>query len=330
MLERAALESASAVVVGNGGGSDCFATVLVREWLLAMGVRRVTVGGVACQWWPESARGAATEHIVGPELYDPTSLRPVSALGENCAMVSGTTTDAHGRRPHEASLAAHVGQQVFVLSHLNGVMGAADGLARLIDSVAGDLVIAVDVGSDSLSSGREVRPASTSLVDHITLSALVKQTPTTYFAIAGLGADAELTAEEVEQNLGTVIRAGGLRGTIAPYPAAIRLLADLLESHPDPVGQLLPRAATAQFGLHHVPKNTPWGEVARLTAASVPVWVLDPQTVIRSVASDADRLMETDSIAAAEEVYTACGRLPETRIARTVDFARRFAPHRSG
>ena len=63
-----------------------------------------------------------------------------------------------------------------------------------------------------------------------------------------------------------------------------------------------------------------------LTAASVPIWVLDPQTMIQSVASDADRLMETDSIAAAEEVYTSCGRLPETRITRTVDFARRVAP----
>lgn len=56
--------------------------------------------------------------------------------------------------------------------------------------------------------------------------------------------------------------------------------------------------------------------------AAIAVWALDPHVIVEAVATDAKLIAETTSLGEAERIYIGAGRLPETMIARMVDFRR--------
>jgi hypothetical protein len=321
-IEEVVRRASSAVVVGNGGGGDCLVTVLVASWLRTLGVERTTVGGIGCQWWPEPGQqGGELVDVLGPDFYDPRGLDGARPLGEHVVLV-GPDARSSGRRPHEAVLAEWAGGDAFVLSLLGGAKGTAAGLAAVVEHAGADLVIAVDVGSDCLSTGREVRPTMTVLADHLTFAGLLAQRVPSFFCLAGFGVDAEMELEELTENFATVVRAGGLLGAFAPSARALEELDALQAQAFDPVGNLLVKAARGEFGLHRVRTGGPWGQVARIGPASIPVWALDPEVVLAEVATDVREIMETTSLAQAEGIYRNLGRLPESGIVRTVDFRR--------
>ena len=323
MLEEAARRSRSAVVMGNGGGGDCLVGVLVGHWLRTLGVERAMHGGIACQWWPEPGTEAdAMIRVLGPDLYDPRELEGARPLGENAVLV-GPETRSAGRIPHEAVLAEGTGGESFVLSLQAGGRGAAEGLASVVAHAEADLVVSVDVGSDCLSTGNEVRPTMTVLADHLTLSGLLGQGVPAFLCLAGYGVDAEMELEELDRNFGEVVRAGGLRGGFVASQEAVALLEQLQAKAFDPVGNLVVEAYRGRFGLHRVHTGSPWGGVARIAPATLPVWALDPEVVASTVAFDVRRIVDTGSLEEAERIYVELGRLPETRIARMVDFQRR-------
>jgi hypothetical protein len=325
-LVEAAVRARSAVVMGNGGGGDCLVTVLVGAWLRSLGVERVLLGGIACQWWPDPGTEAhPMVHVLGPDLYDPRELEGARPLGEHAVLV-GPDTRSAGRVPHEAILAEYTGGEAFVLSLLGGARGAAEGLNAVAAHTGADLVISVDVGSDCLSTGQEVRPTMTVLADHLSLCALAIQERPAFFCLAGYGADAEMEIEELDRNFGAVVAAGGLRGGFVPTAEAVDRLAQMQERAFDPVGNLVVETARGRFGLHRVHTGSVWGHVARLGPAALAVWALDPQVVIDAVATDAKLIAETTSLGDAERIYLEAGRLPETTIARTVDFRRAPPP----
>jgi hypothetical protein len=66
--------------------------------------------------------------------------------------------------------------------------------------------------------------------------------------------------------------------------------------------------------------------VVRIGPASIPIWALDPQVVLETVATDVRGLLPTTSLREAEDVYRSFGRLPETGIVRVVDFRRHPEP----
>ncbi len=321
MIERAAVTARSAVVMGHGGGSDCFLAHMVGRWLEGLGVERVLAGGINCQWWPDDELDGPLVRVVGPEFYDPHRLRGARPVHEHAVLV-GPDATIDGRRPHEATLAEWTGGETFVLSHLGGACGSAAGLQAVIEYAHADLVVSVDVGSDTMSTGAETRPVQTALADHLTLAALADQTIDAYFCLAGYGADAEMEIEELDANFSLVLRAGGLRGAVVPDAAAVAELEALHATTTDPIGSLVAHAYGGEFGLYHVRKETPWGQVARIGPAAVPIWAMDPAVVIDAVARHVSELAGTTSLVEAEARYLALGRLPESAVVRVVDFGR--------
>ena len=321
-LEDLAHKTKSAVVIGNGGGGDCLVGLLAAGWLKRMGVERVALGGIACQWWtaPGEDRPELVD-VLGPDLYSIDDLDEVNQVHDYAA-ICNTGTHSHGRRPHEAVLAEHLNDETFVVSHQGGAQGAKDGLKAVVEYFDADLVIAMDVGSDTLSTGDEVRPTMTVLADHLTLAAVVSQDVPSVFCLAGFGADAELEIEELTENTGKVLAAGGLLGVFAPSWEEIEDLEAVQQKAFDPVGQLVVAAYRGNFGLHHVPTGSPWGQVARMTPAAVPVWAFSPNIVVEAVAKHVSEILETTSLAEAERIYRELGRLPETSIVGRVDFRR--------
>lgn len=321
-LEEAARRASSAVVLGHGGGSDCFLASLVGSYLTTLGVERILQGGIACQWWPEPGRTGQLLQVVGPELYDPTQLEGVDVIHDHAVLVEPHARMPDGRVPHEAVLAGYTGQTTFILSHLGGASGSAAALSEILSRVDADLVVTVDVGSDTLSTGNEIRPVQTALADHLTLAAVASQHVARFFGLAGYGSDAEMELEELDRNFSAVLRAGGLRGAVVPHPDAIADLETLHGTEGDPIGMLVAKACRGEFGPHLVAKESPWGQVAHLGPAAIPIWIMDPATVIHEVATDIQKILHTTSLTEAEQIYLDAGRLPETRIARMLDFAR--------
>jgi hypothetical protein len=321
-IEELALNAKSAVIIGNGGGGDCLVGLLAAGWLKRMGVERVTLGGIACQWWtaPGEDRPELVD-VLGPDLYSVDDLEEIDRIHDYAA-ICNTKTHSHGRTPHEAVLAQHVDAETFVVSHQGGAQGAKAGLKAVVDHFDADLVIAMDVGSDTLSTGDEVRPTMTVLADHLTLAAVMSQDVPSVFCLAGFGADAELEIEELTENTGKVLAAGGLLGVFAPSAAEIEDLETVQQKAFDPVGQLVVAAYRGNFGLHRVPTGSPWGQVARMTPAAVPVWAFSPAVVVDAVAKHVAEILQTTSLTDAEEIYVKLGRLPETRIVGRVDFRR--------
>ena len=108
----------------------------------------------------------------------------------------------------------------------------------------------------------------------------------------------------------------------APSAAEIEDLEVVQQKAFDPVGQLVVAAYRGKFGLHRVPTASPWGQVARMTPAAVPVWAFSPRIVVESVAQHVKQILDTTSISDAERIYRELGRLPETSIVGRVDFRR--------
>lgn len=321
-LEDLAHAAKSAVIIGNGGGGDCLVGLLAAGWLKRMGVERVALGGIACQWWtaPGEDRPELVD-VLGPDLYSIDDLDQVNKIHDYAA-ICNADTNSHGRKPHEAVLAEFLGQETFVVSHQGGAKGAASGLKAVVDHFDADLVIAMDVGSDSLSTGSEVRPTMTVLADHLTIAAIMSQDVPSVFCLAGFGADAELELEELTENTGKVLAAGGLLGVFAPSKEEIEALEGVQTMAFDPVGGLVVEAYRGNFGLHRVPTGSPWGQVARMTPAAVPIWAFSPEIVVDSVAQHVSAILETTSLADAERIYLDLGRLPESTIVGRIDFRR--------
>jgi hypothetical protein len=156
----------------------------------------------------------------------------------------------------------------------------------------------------------------TVLADHLTLAAVMAQDVAAVFCLAGFGADAELELEELTDNVGRVLSAGGLLGMFAPSKADIAKLEAVQQMAFDPVGGLVIEAYRGNFGLHRVPTASPWGQVARMTPAAVPVWAFAPKIVVDSVARHVGEILETTSLEDAERIY------PESTIVGRVDFRR--------
>jgi hypothetical protein len=321
MLEEVARQCRSAVVMGHGGGSDCFLANLVGSWLRSLGVEKVFAGGIACQWWPVEGVTGKLVRVVGPEFYDPRELVGVQPI-HDFAVVVGPDARLGNRRPHEATLAEYTGSNTFILSHLGGATGSRAGLRAIIEYAEAELVISVDVGSDTLSTGNETRPVQTAFADHLSLAALAGQEVPAYFCLAGYGADAEMELEELDANFAKVLQAGGLRGAVVPDLDAITDLETLHETTTDPIGSLVARAYRGEFGLYRVKKESPWGQVAKIGVPAVPIWVMDPAIVIDSVATHVREILSTESLKEAEIIYLDLGRLPESAIVRSVDFGR--------
>ena len=237
-------------------------------------------------------------------------------------MLIGPDARLDGRIPYEAIYADHFGSESFVLSLRGGGVGVAEGMRAVVEHARAEIVITVDVGSDTLSTGHETRPVHTALADHLTLAGLLGQSVKTFFGLAGYGCDGEMDLEEVDANFSKVLAANGLRGAIVPRMADLDELDMLHARRVDPVGSLIGHANRGKFGLHRVRTSTPHGHTVRLGPTAVPIWIMDPRVVADEVATDVYQLIETTSADEAQEAYAALGRIPETMLARVVNYSR--------
>ncbi|MFP4540829.1 MAG: DUF1152 domain-containing protein [Opitutales bacterium] len=313
-----------ALVIGIGGGGDIIQGIPVVNLLHLLGVEDVWMGGVSCQWWTPDGEPLADnwgEAVMGPTIYDVADLSPGESLARQVVKVSPDSAVGN-RKPCEARLCGHLpAETILALGLTGGPVGLAESLREVVKAHAIDLVIGVDIGSDTFHDGKEVVPAKTSMVDFMTLGALLALDCPIVYGVAGYGGDGEMLPEELDERVGRVMRAGGYLGAHGITQQDVRDMEDAGERYPDPVEPLTWKAAKGELGWTNVWTHGPWGTPAKVTPLGAVVLFFDPLTMAESNSRGILALREATSLAEAEAIFKdTLGQFPESRLKPVMRF----------
>ena len=318
-----ALKAKRALIIGIGGGGDVIQSIPMGNYLKLLGVEELIVGGVGSAWWmPEGDPVSKDPSAMtfGPTAYDVHELEPSRAWANGIVGVE-SATHHRGRRPAEAVLAHLLPGEPFIASLRNGAVGLRDALATVIADRQIDLVVAVDIGSDSFHDGNEVIRAQTSLVDFIGLAALTQLDVPVVYGLAGYGSDGEMQLEELDERVARVMKGGGYLGAIGLTHRDVDEMLAACALYPDPIEHYSALAARGEFGFKRVQTASPWGSSVKITPLAATVLIFDPRVMVREACVGVELLKATTSLAEAEEIYAnALGQIPETRLAPYLRF----------
>lgn len=319
-----ALKAKHALIIGVGGGGDIIQGIPVANLLRLLGVETIWMAGVSCQWWTPEGKPLAEswgEAVMGPTIYDVTELSASEPLARHAVKV--TPESAVGsRRPCEAQLADLLpADAVLALGLRGGATGLADSLRTLVRDFGVDLVIGVDVGSDTFHNGAEVVPAKTSLVDFLSLGAMLALDCPIVYGVAGYGGDGEMMLEELDDRVATVMRAGGYLGAHGVTQTDVRMMEAAGERYPDPVEPVTWKAAKGEFGWMNVWTHGPWGTPVKVTPLGSVILFFDPATMAAVNSRGILVLKETSSLEEAEAIFRdQLRQFPETRQKPVIQF----------
>ncbi len=314
-LEELALAAGKVLIYGNGGGGDVVQGLPVANHLERLGVE-VILGGVSGAWMTDDGHVPTDPAtiLLGAEIFDVAELQDATVLHPNIAEVSATTT-LRGRVTAEAATVKLFNRRAIVIGLGNGVMAARRDLAAFVRDEGIGLVVAVDVGSDTLFSGREANPAKTAFADFLSLGTLVGLPCPRIFGLGGYGCDGELLLEDLERNVATVMQAGGYLGAVGVTQQDVVHMDQVIEIFADPVGVLVPRAAQGEFGWVQVATNGPWGTPVRVTPLAAVTLFLDPDVIVEALCPIVAELAEATTQREAEQLFEdRLGVVPETRL----------------
>jgi hypothetical protein len=324
-LTELALTSKRVLIMGIGGGGDVIQAIPVINYLKLLGVQEFYVGGVSCSWWTPDGHPLSLEpglSVYGPTIYDVKALEPHETWAPQMVGIT-KESNLKGRQPAEAVLADMIPGKKFTLGLQGGAAGMAESLKIAVERFQIELIVAVDIGSDSFHDGKEASKAHTSLVDFLSLGALIQQTVPVVYALAGYGADGEMQLDELDERVGRVMRAGGFLGSFGLTQRDAAEILTASEVYPDPVEAMSARAARGELGLKRVDTHGPWGTVIRVTPLTATVLCFDPRVVAETVSTGILKLMHTTSLAEAEKIYRdELGEIPETTVEPLIRFFR--------
>lgn len=323
-LTEVALQARRAIVMGIGGGGDVIQAIPIANYLTLLGVEKVYVGGVSCQWWVPQDQPLRSPWmtVCGPTIFDVSAMENVM---EWAPMVVGVkaTSHANGQQPAEAALRDRLPWEVFIAGLTQGVVGLRDGLKQFIHDQKIELFVGVDVGSDSWHRGDEAMPASSSLVDFMSLSAMIQLDCPVIFGFSGYGCDAEMQLDELDERVAQAMQAGGFLGAYGITQRDADEMIAACEVYYDPIEHWAPRAARGEIGFKHLAVVNPWGRVARITPHGAVFLFFDPRVMAEHVCTGVKALMKTRSLSEAERIFREeLQEFPETQLKYVIDYHR--------
>lgn len=319
-----ALDAKAALILGLGGGGDVIQSIPVVNLLRKLGVESIITGGVSCQWWTPDGNPLADEWgtaVMGPTIYDAGKLEKAESWARHVVAVN-SESHLDGRQPCEAKLAGRLGEDAMVVCGLTGgVQGLADSLREVVEARGIDLIVGVDIGSDSFHNGQEAVPAKTSMVDFMSLASVVQQPCATVYGVAGYGCDGEMELSELDERVATVMKAGGYLGAHGLTQSDVATMVRASEIYPDPVEPMSFKAAQGELGLHNVWTHGPWGTVVRVTPLAAVMMFFDPRTMAEVNSKGILALQPSTSLGEAETIFKEkLGQFPESRLKPVIRF----------
>lgn len=327
-LKPSLIETASgakrALILGVGGGGDIIQGIPVAHLMRQLGLERIYLGGVACQWWTPDGNPLASEWgqaVMGPTLYDVDELTDSTALAPYIRQVTASSA-VGGRRPCEAYLADMLpADVVFVAGQTGGAAGLGEGLGELVAREQIDLVVGVDIGSDTFFDGGNAMPAKTSLVDFLSLAAILSLDVPSFYGMAGYGCDGEMPLEELDERVARVMAAGGYVDAIGITQRDAAVMEQACERYGDPVEPMAYRAARGDHGWKNVWTHGPWGTAVKVTPLAAVMLLFDPATMAAVNSTGITALAQSTSLAEAERIFRdELGQYPESLLHPVIEF----------
>ncbi|MGB0372467.1 MAG: DUF1152 domain-containing protein [Opitutales bacterium] len=323
-LIELALESKRALILGIGGGGDAVQGIPIARLLRQLGVEEVGMGGVSCQWWTPEGNPLAEKWgsaVMGPTVYSLDDLSPAERVHDQVAIINSSSKVGE-RAPCEAIIYDILpADYVCVVGLENGVVGLRDSLQAFVTERKIDLVIGVDIGSDTFTDGKEAAPAKTAMVDFSVMSALMQLDVPSVYGVSGYGCDGEMHLEELDVRVARVMKAGGFIGAHGITQQDAVLMEQACERYGDPVEPMSYKAARGEIGLHNVWTHGPHGTVVKVTPLGAVMMLFDAKTLAESNSRGILALKETESLSEIEAVFKeALQQLPESRMRPVIDF----------
>lgn len=181
---------APVLFVALGGGGDVISATLLAREALRLGGQQAVVASLAWERY-------VVDPLPGPR--SPEELRGVRLAGDGAGWGWATPETAFpgGALSNQAMLCQLVPEvRQVLLNPWSGVIGLVSALKALASVIHPREVLAVDVGGDVLA-GEPSPTLRSPLGDALMLSACWQAFPEARVAVLGLGADGELTPEEV-------------------------------------------------------------------------------------------------------------------------------------
>lgn len=322
-LLEVALKSKRGLILGLGGGGDVIQGIPVGRLFNLLGFEEVYIGGVSCQWWMPDGKPQSDVYgvsVLGPTIYDIHQLSSAEDWAPQIRGVSNSSKIGHCQ-PAESVLADVLPGKAFVASLLEGTAGLAASLKQFVEEKEIDLVVGVDIGSDSFHRGDEVQLAHTSMVDFMSIGALLDLPCPIFYGVSGYGCDGEMQLAELDERVGVVMKEGGYLGAHGLTQGDVAAMLEACEVYPDPVEPLAPEAATGMLGLRRVNTHGPWGTPVMVTPLAAVMLFFDPRVMAEKVSRGILALQSTTSLEEAERIFRdELSELPESQLLPTVQY----------
>lgn len=312
------------MIMGIGGGGDPIQGIPVANLFNKLGIEKIYLGGVACQWWTPDGKPMSDtwgSAVMGPTLYPVAALSDAKLKAPHFAVVDHAS-HYHGRRPCEARLADLFKPKItFVTGLTGGVTGLTDSLNQVIDTEGIDLFVGVDIGSDSFHDGSEACPAKTSMVDFMSLGAMTRLNCPAVYGVSGYGCDGEMQLEELDERVSRVMRAGGYLGAQGLTQEDVLEMETASAAYPDPVEPMSFLAARGEFGWKNVWTHGPFGTVVKVTPLAAVMLFFDPNVLVENCSTGVKQLRDTNSLTEVERIFKEqLGQYPESYMHPVIDF----------
>lgn len=323
-LIETALGKKKALVMGIGGGGDVIQGIPVARLLKQIGIETVYLGGVACSWWTTDGDPLSQQWgtaVMGPTLYDVNDL---SHTKSHAPLIVEVTSESSldVRKPCEASLAETLpGNIIFIAGLTGGAQGLGDSLKELVERESIDLVVGVDIGSDTFFDGKNAMPAKTSLVDFISMAGILQLDCPIFYGVAGYGADGEMPLDELDERVQRVMKAGGYLGAHGLTQGDVAAMEKACDLYGDPVEPISWRAAKGEQGWVNVWTHGPWGTAIKITPLAAVMLFFDPKTIAESNSHGILTMQKSKSLKEAEAIFREeLGQYPESLLHPTIEF----------
>lgn len=323
-LIEVASKAKNALILGIGGGGDIIQGIPIANLFRTLGLEKIIIGGVACQWWTPDGNPLSEQWgtaVMGPTLYDVHELSNAKTLVPGIVEVTNDSVLGN-RKPCEAHLATILpADSVVIVNLLGGTQGFSKSLKELVEAEAIDLIVGVDIGSDTFFDGENAMPAKTSLVDFISMGALIEQEVPVFYGVSGYGGDGEMPLDELDVRVARVMKAGGYLGAHGLTQADVISMKEACSIYEDPVEPISWRAATGELGWTNVWTHGPWGTAVKVTPLAAVMMLFDPRTLATSNSKGILALQSSSSLAEAEAIYRdELKQYPESQLYPTIQF----------
>jgi hypothetical protein len=220
-------------------------------------------------------------------------------------LANAQTSTTTGVRFAESDVAALYNTETLLVDLSQGVTGVVSGLRAAMQALQADLLVGIDVGSDSLATGHEPGLRSP-LADAMMLAAFYQLSGDfpCLWGVFGYGSDAELTIAEIDHALSVVAQHGGLLGTWGMTPAITAEMRRAITHVRTEASAIAVDCATGATGVKSIRDGT---RSVVLSPVCTVTFYLSPRVLYEHVATLARLVVDAPSLAAASTILTSRG-----------------------